>query len=974
MKKRNPMGHILQVVWNANKVPAITRSGRSCRRGKAVRALGPAIFGFGALLLIGPYAHAGELPTGGQVAAGAASISDNGTAMTIDQTTQNAAINWQTFSIGANNSVTFHQPSASSVALNRVRGSDGSVILGSLNANGQVFVVNPNGVLFGTGAQVNVGGLVASTLDISTEDFMAGNYRFQGNSAAGITNQGDVTTTAGGTIALIAARVTNTGALNAGDGGNVLIGAGSDVLLDTGGPVKLQVKEAAIDALIEQGGAIRADGGTVLLTAKAAGDIASTVINHTGITEARTLATGEQGEIVLLGDFENDRIEVAGTLDAGAPNGGDGGFIETSAAKVKIADDLNVTTRAVEGVTGEWLIDPVDFTIAASGGDIAGTQLALILNISDVTIHTDTGTDSDSDQYGASGDTGNIYVNDAVTWSANTLTLNAYNNIEVNATLDATGGDGTGTGSLAFEYGQGSKKGKHSTYTVAEGVQVLISSPGAFTWKKGSNGEVKNLVFDNGLLRFGNGTDAVDGLQLGQPFYYDKHKWHQLSDAPLDLMIGVLGDNTNAWNTEGTVLSLPGDTVSYDTQVYSLDISGYQEGYGTIAVEVDLKTPMAIPALQLAAGDNLGVRLTGTYTLSQTEPSLQVDATIENQSLPNISNLRVWLGASNDYVGNTDTPSEFKGNMDGGSFTRITEQDQQAKALKISEDADGKTGGVVYLYSTHADADSVISDEGFSITTGAPATDPRLSAMQVTGESNSYALFVPFSDIPSGQSDSVTFHYEVQQKHDRGRGNKFGHLPKEERGRALAALAIAKGGLGVGRRTENTADSGIDTTVTDTTGIDTAAVETGDGSVATDGAPTTIGGMEVENVSSGDGADAMDADGDSGADAVDLILAQADSNPTGDTVYTVDGGISDGAPETTQADTGVSEDGQTPVSEEGNQSVEGTESGEGAEASEKSGAEEGMETEAGDSEGKKGKAKGKTKEKARGKAKGHDKA
>ena len=96
------------------------------------------------------------------------------------------AIDWQSFSIGKGNTVNFVQPSASAVALNRVLGSDVSVIQGALNANGQVFLINPNGVLFSPSAQVNVGSLVASTLSISNADFMAGNYRFEGSSSNAI--------------------------------------------------------------------------------------------------------------------------------------------------------------------------------------------------------------------------------------------------------------------------------------------------------------------------------------------------------------------------------------------------------------------------------------------------------------------------------------------------------------------------------------------------------------------------------------------------------------------------------------------------------------------------------------------------------------------------------------------------------------------------------------------------------------------
>lgn len=97
------------------------------------------------------------------------------------------------------------------------------------------------------------------------------------------------------------------------------MGAGSKVSLDLGGPVKIEVEQGAIDALIEQGGAIQAGGGYVYLTARAAGDLITTVINHSGVTEAQTLASGASGEIYLMGDMETGRIEVAGTLDASAP-------------------------------------------------------------------------------------------------------------------------------------------------------------------------------------------------------------------------------------------------------------------------------------------------------------------------------------------------------------------------------------------------------------------------------------------------------------------------------------------------------------------------------------------------------------------------------------------------------------------------------------------------------------------------------
>jgi hypothetical protein len=173
--------------------------------------------------------------------------------------------------------------------------------------------------------------------------------------------------------------------------------ASSRVTLDLGGPIKIKVEEGVIDGLIEQGGAIRADGGLLYLTAKTVGEVTRTVLNHTGIIEARTLSNGKDGKIHLMRGMKKDRIAVAGKLDASAPNGGNGGnggFVETSAAIVKIADDVRVTTAAPKGKTGTWLIDPVDFSINAGSGartthSIGASTLVNTLNQRPITITAD---------------------------------------------------------------------------------------------------------------------------------------------------------------------------------------------------------------------------------------------------------------------------------------------------------------------------------------------------------------------------------------------------------------------------------------------------------------------------------------------------------------------------------------------------------------------------------------------------------
>ena len=383
-------------------------------------------------------AQAADLPTGGQITAGTGSISQSGNTLTVTQTSSKLAADWQSFSIGQGNVVDFVQPSSSSVALNRVIGSDVSVIQGSLHANGQVFLINPNGVLFTPTAQVNTGGLVASTLALSNANFLAGNYTFVGDSSNAVINQGNIQMLPGSTVALIGAQVINTGTITA-PSGNVLMGAGSDVTLDLGGPVKLQINKGALNALVSQGGAIIADGGHVYLTAKGADSVTGSVINHTGITEARTISTGQKGEIVLQGDMNGGTLNVGGTLDASAPTGGDGGSIETSAAYVTLAPNLIVNAGAALGKAGLWLIDPYNYTIDVTA---ASNIVTALNNGTDVTVDTS----GDVANFGSGGDSsqiGDITVNSAIAKTAGgdaTLTLQAADTIAINAPISSTVG------------------------------------------------------------------------------------------------------------------------------------------------------------------------------------------------------------------------------------------------------------------------------------------------------------------------------------------------------------------------------------------------------------------------------------------------------------------------------------------------------------------------------------------------------
>jgi len=346
------------------------------------------------------------------------------------QSSSALSLTWESFNIAAQETVNFQQPSSSAIAINRIFDTNGTVILGRLNANGQVYLINPNGFLFGQSAQVNVAGLVASTLDLDDASLAGGNHRFSGESVDGVVNLGTISAAEGGYVALVGNHVSNQGVISARLG-TVALGAGSTATLSFSGSdlVRMQVDESVLSAVAESGGLIQADGGMVLMTAGARDSLLASVVNNTGVIQARTVEN-RGGVITLLAGMETGVVQLGGALDASAPDGGDGGFIETSAAHVEIADDLQVTTTAASGRFGVWLIDPQDYTVGA-GGDITGAQLSGLLANTSMILESGAG--------GAAG-VGNLNVTDAVTWSANTsLMLTAANDVNINADITATG-------------------------------------------------------------------------------------------------------------------------------------------------------------------------------------------------------------------------------------------------------------------------------------------------------------------------------------------------------------------------------------------------------------------------------------------------------------------------------------------------------------------------------------------------------
>jgi filamentous hemagglutinin family protein len=306
-------------------------------------------------------------PQGGTVTAGQASIQHNGALTTITQGSQRAAIDWRSFNVGAAETVNFVQPNASSAILNRVVGNDPSAIFGRITANGQVLLINPNGILFGRTAQVDVGALTATTSNLSNADFMAGRLHFTepGKPGAKVENQGRITVAEGGFAALVGRQVANSGVITARLG-KVALAGGDAFVLDLYGDklVNLIVDPAAMGALtdaqgqplaarVDHSGEIVADGGRVQLSVATVKQLVDNLINLSGVVRA-TSFTQAQGVISLHGDA-NTRVNVSGTLDASGDR--QGGRIEVTGRDVTLQSGASLAATGGQGsiaVGGEW--------------------------------------------------------------------------------------------------------------------------------------------------------------------------------------------------------------------------------------------------------------------------------------------------------------------------------------------------------------------------------------------------------------------------------------------------------------------------------------------------------------------------------------------------------------------------------------------------------------------------------------------
>jgi len=699
-------------------------------------------------------------PNGAAVVAGSATVQGQGSAsVVVNQTSQSAIINWNTFNIGAGESTRISMPSSSSVELDRVTGGLGpSQILGSLSSNGKVFLVNPDGILFGQGAKVNVGSFLATTHDISNSDFMAGRYIFSipGNPSASVVNAGSITAQTDGFAALVAPGVRNTGTITARLG-TISLASGNAFTLDMYGDnlITLGLNDSIaatvtdvstgkpLSSLVSNSGRLKANGGTVRLTAVAARRIVNSVINNTGVIEANTI--GRHRGMIVLGaatssskpigapaqtvkvsgtlstagrhrETKGGTIEITGeniqltgatlnasgrrgggtvlvggdwggghpdtslvsnasaysepfvvptaattTVDAttiinasaiGAGNGGkvvvwsdaatafdgsilakggartgDGGFVETSGHELSFNGSVN--TSAPNGPSGTLLLDPLNATIAATSGSevITTSSIETALSSGNVIVTT----------VGTTGaEAGDISVASSLSWAnANTLTLNAYRDIDVNTgvTIANTGAGnlvlradatGNGVGTVSFNgTGHVDFSGSTGTVSIFYDPQFGYVFPLNYGTSVQANGAVPNqltayMLVNNesdlqnvsqnltGAYALGNNIDAAGAnfIPIGNATTPFQGKLNGLGFAVNNLTItsslpdvGLFG----AIGSSGNVQNLTLNNVS-------LTATGFDIGAGALASVNSglIGNVIANGSVRVATGSNVG--------------------------------------------------------------------------------------------------------------------------------------------------------------------------------------------------------------------------------------------------------------------------------------------------------------------------------------------------------------------------------
>ena len=593
----------------------------------------------------------GANPTGGTVATGTAVITASPGVVTINQATNQAVINWQSFSIGAGELTKFVQPSSASATLNRVLGGQMSIIQGTLDANGQVYLLNGNGILIGPGGAVTTDGFIASTRNITDADFASGNLHFTGIGGAGVVNLGSINAL-GGDVILIGKTVDNEGEIQAA--GHVGMAAADDVLIAQMGIEHVFVRSTSNPAAAGGETGVNNSGTIVGAAAElraANGNIYALATNNSGIIRANGTAT-ENGHIWLVADGNLGVTQNTGSLVARGPDG-QGGQIETSGGTVIAHGTID------PGKGGSWLIDPTDISI---DGPTAATIEGTLDGGGDVTEDSTSGS-------------GNINVSAPITWTtANTLNLDSFANLNINSAITAA------SGTLAVKSGTGGP----GTMSVTAAVNVANLEIQAGAWVQNaatlSGNVLPSLTATNfsitggaSFLRVsgGSGTTAapyqivdVYGLQgIGSSAALLADSWLVTS--------AINASNTSTWNSGAGFAPINGFTGTFN---------GNGDAISGLSIDRPTATNVALFGQVGAAGTILNVILTGASVTGLTDVGVlagtnagslstsNVAGTVNGTNSSSSTNIGGLAGANTGSIGSSFSAATVAGYGNAGGF------------------------------------------------------------------------------------------------------------------------------------------------------------------------------------------------------------------------------------------------------------------------------------------------------------------
>jgi len=434
-------------------------------------------------------------PAGGTVSAGAAGITSSGNTVTVTETSNKAIIDWQSFNIASNETTQFIQPSSSSIVLNRIGSGSPSQIFGHLDANGNIIILNPSGVLFGAGSQVDVNGLIATTSNISNAAFMANgplSFNQPGSPASAVINEGTITAADAGLVGLVAPNVINSGTITA-KLGTVHLASADTFTVDFYGDGLLNfgVSDAVKSQVVANTGLISAAGGKIALTTAAGNNIVNSLIAVSGKLSAPAVGQ-KDGKIFIYAEGSNavkgnvtankghksgsSTVLVDGYLDASGYGAGQtGGTISV------LGDNVGILSGALLDASGD-----VGGGTIKIGGDFHGqgaTPTALNTYIDPNSL---------------------IMANANTTGNGGNVTVWSDDTTQFLGNILAEGGTQSGNGGYVETSGHGALD--------AEGYVDLIAPKGAMgTWLL----DPTNITIDGGVTpAFDNSAGVTDGTQV----------------------------------------------------------------------------------------------------------------------------------------------------------------------------------------------------------------------------------------------------------------------------------------------------------------------------------------------------------------------------------------------------------------------------------------------------------------------------